>query len=233
MSADPGWGQAESATGTALVIVDMQNDFLDPGSPMAVPNAAAVLKEVQQAIRLARRYGVKVIYTKAGYRGDGVAAGPSARFFDPVARGECLVAGSQGAQIHSEISPRDADVVIDKRRYSAFYDTNLEIRLRRMHVSSVVIAGVTTENCCHATARDAMFRGYDVTILADATGAYEYRDDRYGAVSAEDVQRVTLAVLAGSTGRVLTTRDWGREIGKQTGTRSLTGAPREQVLERQ
>ena len=73
--------------------------------------------------------------------------------------------------IFPEIAPRDGEIVIKKHRYSAFYGTDLEIILRGLGVTTVVIAGVSTDNCCHATARDALFRDFRVVVLADATAS--------------------------------------------------------------
>ena len=95
--------------------------------------------------------------------------------------------------------------MITKHRYSAFYGTDLEIVLRGLGVTTVVVAGVTTENCCHATARDALFRDFRVVFLSDATATADYPDRGYGAMSADEVHRATLVVLAASTAEVIPT----------------------------
>src|SRR5919107_1493056 len=96
-------------------------------------------------------------------------------------------------------------VVITKHRYSAFYGTDLEIILRGLGVTTVVIAGVTTENCCHATARDAFFRDFQVVFLADATATSGYPDLGYGSMTAAEVHRAVLVVLARDTADVIST----------------------------
>ena len=83
------------------------------------------------------------------------------------------MAGSPGVAIFPEIAPRDDEIVITKHRFSAFYGTDLEIILRGLGVTTVVITGVTTENCCHATARDAFFRDFQVAFLSDATATVD------------------------------------------------------------
>jgi ureidoacrylate peracid hydrolase len=76
--------------------------------------------------------------------------------------------------------------------------------LRQWGIETVIISGTTTENCCHATARDAMFHNYKVVFLSDATGTFDYPDVGQGALSAEDVHRATLTILAFSTADVMT-----------------------------
>jgi hypothetical protein len=82
----------------------------------------------------------------------------------PIASRAGLVDGEPGIEIYPEIGPQGNDIVIKKHRYSGFYGTDLEIVLRGLGVDTVIVTGVTTENCCHATARDAMFRDYKVVF---------------------------------------------------------------------
>ena len=83
-----------------------------------------------------------------------------------------------------------------------------EAFLREWGIDTVVISGTTTENCCHATARDAMFRNYKVVFLSDATGTFDYPDVGQGALPAEEVHRATLTILAFSTAHVMTTDEF-------------------------
>jgi biuret amidohydrolase len=76
--------------------------------------------------------------------------------------------------------------------------------LREWGITTVIISGTTTENCCHATARDAMFNNYKVVFLSDATGSFDYPDVGYGAMSADEVHKATLCILAFSTAHVMT-----------------------------
>ena len=111
--------------------------------------------------------------------------------------------GTPGVEIYPEIAPRDGELVIRKHRYSAFYGTDLEIVLRGLGVTTVVITWVTTENCCHATARDALFWDFRVVHLADATATFDYPDLGYGSMTAEEVHRATLVILTASTAEVI------------------------------
>jgi ureidoacrylate peracid hydrolase len=91
--------------------------------------------------------------------------------------------------------------------------------LREWGISTVIISGTTTENCCHATARDAMFNNYKVVFLSDATGSFDYPDVGQGAMSAEEVHKATLCILAFSTAHVMTVDEF-----KALAARSTTDA---------
>ena len=189
---------------TALIVVDMENDFVAPGAPLEQPAGRAMLPQLQRALACCRENGIPVIYTTHAHRAGGYDQGllvhaPS------IGRGEALVDGSPGVAIFPEVAPCDGEIVISKHRFSAFYGTDLEIILRGLGVNTVVITGVTTENCCHATARDAFFRDFQVVFLADATATSGYPDLGYGTMSADEVHRAMLVVLARDTADVVTT----------------------------
>jgi nicotinamidase-related amidase len=192
---------------TALIVVDMQNDFLQ--IPSLVARAAQViLPNLKRAIAFCRQNEIRVVYTTHVHRQDGCDLGLFAILVPEIASGAILADGSPGAEIHPAIAPLPSEVVIKKHRYSAFYGTDLEIVLRGLGVDTVVIAGVTTENCCHATARDAFFRDYRVVFLSDATGAPDYLDVGQGGMSGDEVHQAALVVLSNSTADVLSTDDF-------------------------
>ena len=196
---------------TALIVVDMQNDFVAPGAPMQSPAGLAMVPHLQRALACCRESGIPVIYTAHVHRASGCDQGLLAHA-PQIGRGEALVDGSPGGAIFPEVAPRDGEIVISKHRFSAFYGTDLEIILRGLGVTTVVIAGVTTENCCHATARDAFFRDFQVVFLSDATGTGDYPDLGYGSLSAEEVQRATLIILARDTADVMTTETFTSRV---------------------
>jgi len=189
---------------TALIVVDMQNDFVAPGAPLESSAGRAMVPHLQRALTCCREAGIPVIYTAHVHRPDGCDLGLLAHA-PAIARRDALVVGSPGAAIFPEIAPRDSEIVISKHRFSAFYGTDLEIILRGLGVTTVVITGVTTENCCHATARDAFFRDFQVVFLADATATSDYPDLGYGSMSADEVHRATLVILARDTADVIPT----------------------------
>ena len=135
---------------------------------------------------------------------------------ESIAAGEALVEGQLGSEIHPDIAPRPDELVVKKHRFSAFYGTDLELVLRGLGVEVVVVSGVTTENCCHATARDAMFRDFKVIVLSDATATDDYEDARQGFLSASEVHRSTLIVLAQSTADVMTTEEFCARVIRES-----------------
>lgn len=189
---------------TALIVVDMENDFVAEGAPMETPAGRAMLPTLKRAIAFCRERGIRVIYTTHAHRRDGCDMGMYDDLWPPIASRAGLVDGERGIEIYPEIAPRADEIVIKKHRYSAFYGTDLEIVLRGLGVDTVVITGVTTENCCHATARDALFRDYKVAFLSDATATFDYPDVGQGGMSADEVHRATLIVLSVSTAHVMT-----------------------------
>ena len=114
--------------------------------------------------------------------------------YPPIADRSSLVDGTAGVEIFKALAPASGEHVIKKHRYSGFYGTDLEIILRQWGITTVIVSGTTTENCCHATARDAMFRDFKVIFLSDATGTFDYPDVGQGAMSAEEVHKATLTI---------------------------------------
>jgi len=192
----------------ALIVVDMENDFVAPGAPLETPAGRAMLPTLKRAITFCREHGIRVIYTTHAQRRDGCDMGRFKDLWPPIRHGAGLVDGEPGSEIYLEIAPRTDEIVITKRRYSAFYGTDLEIILRGLGVDTVVISGVTTENCCHATARDALFRDYKVIFLSDATATFDYPDVGQGGMAAAEVHRATLVILSVSTTDVMTTDEF-------------------------
>lgn len=193
---------------TALIVVDMENDFVAPGAPMETPAGREMLPNLRRAVDFARSSGMRVIYTTHAHREDGCDMGRFADIWPPIAERAGLVDGRAGVDIYPEIAPADGEVVLKKHRYSGFFGTDLDIILRGAGIENVVITGVTTENCCHATARDAMFRDYRVAFLSDATGTFDYPDVGEGSMSAAEVHRATLVILSVSTAHVMTTDEF-------------------------
>lgn len=206
---------------TALIVVDMENDFVAPGAPLETPAGRVMLPTLKRAITCCRERGIPVIYTTHAHRRDGCDMGRFKDLWPPIRNGAGLVEGEPGVDIYPEIAPRADEIVITKRRYSAFYGTDLEIILRGLGVDTVVISGVTTENCCHATARDALFRDYKVVFLSDATATFDYPDVGQGGMAAEEVHRATLVILSVSTAHVMTTNEF---MARTTATQPAAAA---------
>jgi ureidoacrylate peracid hydrolase len=203
---------------TALIVVDMQNHFLAPDAPLESRAGREMIPTLCRAIALCRERGMPVVYTRQLHRQDGTDRRLSKHFWDRDAGSDGLIDGAQGAEIHPGLAPEDGDLVVPKYRYSAFYGTDLDRRLRDLGIDTVIIGGVTTENCCHATARDAFFRDFQVGFLADATATFDYPDIGHGAMSAAQVHQASLVILAASTADVMSTDDL---VARTSGARTM------------
>lgn len=163
-------------TGTALLVIDMQNGFCHPdgsfaklGLDVAMCNAA--IAPARTLIDAARAAGVPVIFTRYVYRSDYRDGGVLVQDLLPaLADTKSLASGTWDADLVDELVPSEDDFVIDKNRYSAFYGTRLEPILTSLDIDSLVICGVTTNMCVETSARDASQRDYHVFVVSDATG---------------------------------------------------------------
>jgi nicotinamidase-related amidase len=149
---------------TALVVVDMQNDFVKEGGTLVVPDAEATLPKLQDLLDLARRSGMKVVFTQ-----DTHAEGDPEWEIWP----EHVREGSWGWEIVEELTPREDELVIRKVRYDAFYGTHLDHYLRVWGVDTLVICGTVANICVHYTAASAALRWFEVVVPRDATSALD------------------------------------------------------------
>ncbi|MFI6223961.1 cysteine hydrolase family protein [Nocardia salmonicida] len=183
---------------TALVIIDMQRDFLLPGGfGESLGNDVALLRTVieplAELLASARAAGITVIHTREGHLPDlsdcppaKLRRGtPSQRIGDPGRFGRILIRGEYGHDIIDELAPLDDETVIDKPGKGAFYATELAAVLQQNSITTLLVAGVTTEVCVHTTVREANDRGYECLVVADCVGSYF-----------PEFQRVGLAMIA-------------------------------------
>jgi len=170
---------------TALLIIDMQRDFLEPGGfgetlGNDVSLLKAAVKPLQAMLRAARAAGLLVIHTREGYRPDMSDAPPakvergepSRRIGAPGPMGRILIRGEPGHDIIPELYPVAGEPVIDKPGKGAFYQTDPELTLRNCGIENLIVTGVTTEVCVNTTVREANDRGYDCLVLEDCCGSY-------------------------------------------------------------
>jgi biuret amidohydrolase len=170
---------------TALVVIDMQRDFLEPGGfgellGNNVSLLTRVVEPLAQVLSAARRAGMFVIHTREGHRPDLSDCPPSKLARGRLdlgigglgPKGRVLVRGEEGHDIVDELAPISGEVVVDKPGKGSFYATDLEAVLRHQRIKSLVVAGVTTEVCVHTTVREANDRGFECLVLEDCVGSY-------------------------------------------------------------
>jgi len=178
---------------TALVLIDMQRDFLLPGGfGETLGNDVSLLQKVvpplAEVLAAARAAGMLVIHTREGHLPDlsdcppaKLQRGkPSQRIGDMGANGRILIRGEYGHDIVDELAPIAGEVVIDKPGKGAFYATELQAVLQTAGISRLIVTGVTTEVCVHTTVREANDRGYEALVLSDCVGSYFPEFQRVG-----------------------------------------------------
>jgi nicotinamidase-related amidase len=170
---------------TAVIVIDMQRDFVEPGGfgetlGNDVTRLQAIIPTVAALIGGARAAGVPVIHTRECHRPDlsdlppakRDRGNPRLRIGDEGPMGRILIAGEPGADIVPELYPVAGEVVIDKPGKGAFYATDLGAILARMGVTTLIFAGVTTEVCVQTTMREANDRGFQCLLAEDSTESY-------------------------------------------------------------
>ncbi len=170
---------------SALVIIDMQRDFLEPGGfGAALGNDVSLLKAAVEPIgnvlKAARETGMLVIHTREGHRPDLADApplkvergDPATRIGAPGPMGRILVRGEPGHDIIPELYPVAGEPVIDKPGKGAFYQTDLELMLKNRGIETLLVCGVTTEVCVNTTIREANDRGFRCIALSDGCASY-------------------------------------------------------------
>lgn len=164
----------ENPEATALLIVDMQNDFVDPAAPLSTPRATAIIPRIKELATACRERQFPVIYTQEMHR-PGLEDFGIEHHFEPI---HC-VEGSAGGEVVAELTPVEGDHVINpKRRYDAFLGTELDLLLRCLKVENLLITGVCTDICVISTAFHARNLDYRCFVVADGVdGTSQERHD--------------------------------------------------------
>jgi nicotinamidase-related amidase len=169
----------------ALVIIDMQRDFLEPGGfGAALGNDVSRLRRAigptARVLEAVRRAGMLIVHTREGHRADLTDLPPSkqrrgrfaVRIGDQGPMGRILVRGERGHDIIDELRPDAGEPVVDKPGKGAFHATDLDALLKNRAIRQLIVCGVTTEVCVSTTVREANDRGYDCLVLADCVASY-------------------------------------------------------------
>jgi len=170
---------------TAIVVIDMQRDFLEPGGfgealGNDVSRLAVAVPPIKALLESARARGLLIVHTREGHRPDLTDApkakvergAPKARIGDVGPMGRILVRGEPGHDIVPELYPRPGEPVVDKPGKGAFYATDLQSILQNRGIENLVVCGVTTEVCVNTTVREANDRGYRCVVLSDCCASY-------------------------------------------------------------
>jgi len=154
----------------ALIIIDMQNDFVLPGAPACIAGAYATIPRIKRLLDFFREKGWLVFHVVREYRADGSDV-ESARRSSFLEKKGYAVPGTKGCEIVDDLAPMKGEYLVVKKRFSAFMNTELDLMLRRLGATHLVVCGTQYPNCVRATIFDALAYGYPVINIMDATSA--------------------------------------------------------------
>jgi ureidoacrylate peracid hydrolase len=187
-------------TRIALVNVDIQNVFVE-----GAPDGLIVLERINRLAAVCRAAGIVVFHLRHTLP-VGVDGGVLAEIF-PVVNQGFLDRNSQTASFHKDLIIDPYDILVEKPHYGGFYDTNLELLLRRQGIDTIIITGIETNVCCETTAREAMMRDFRVFFLSDGTTTAGVQ-----GMTPEEVQRASLATLRNNFAQVLSVDEMIQKI---------------------
>ena len=175
---------------TALLVIDIQNDYF-PGGAMELEGADAAGAKAAEAIRSFREKNLPVVHVRH------LSVRPGSTFFLP---------GTKGAEVHSLVTPKAGETVVEKNFPNSFRNTNLQQVLEQQGIKNLVVAGMMTHMCVDASVRHAADLGYKITLLGDAcaTRAQSYAGEK---VPAKQVHAAFLAALNGFYAKVIPTHE--------------------------
>ena len=153
---------------SALLIIDMQNDFIHfKNSPVYVLPAKKIIPKIVKLLTACRNKKIPIVYAITSHKKNR----SDWALLDKKCNRAYCIENSPGADIIPEINPQKKEYIVKKRRYSAFYKTGLDRLLKRLKVKRLIVCGVTTSCCVSSTVRDAYFRDYEVIVVSDAVSA--------------------------------------------------------------
>ena len=167
----------------ALIVVDMQKDFCYKNGALYVQGVEKIFDSTAEVVGKAREKKIPVIFTQDWHRSDDVEF--------KIWPQHCVM-NTKGAEVIDELEPQANDYYVKKRRYSAFFGTDLDLLLRELGVKKLYVCGVATNICVLHTVGDAVLRGYDVSVLKDCTAALSDYEYEYGLRHMENIFRARI-----------------------------------------
>ena len=198
---------------TALLVIDVQREYFDPGGPAFVEHAADIVANVNLLIDAFRAHGLPIVFIKHEHRADGSDTGRMGDFSAPDQQ-ESFVAGTPRVELIPELHVQPDDVIVMKRRYSAFLGTDLEAILHTAATRAVVVCGLMTSFCCETTARDAHGRDYEVLFVADANEGPDLEDSEEALVPHDAVLASTMTALGAGFAEIVTSDEVRARLGR-------------------
>jgi len=185
---------------SALLIIDMQNDFVLDGAPLRVAQARTVIPKIVEVLTEFRKRRLSVFHILRVHRRDGSDVEITRQ--ELFRKHPFAVEGTHGATVIDELSPMQAEYVIPKIRMSAFIGTELDLMLRNIGIDELVVTGIQTPNCIRTTVFDAVAYNYPVILVRDAVGA-----------QSDDIHEANVRDMANIGVRVMKAQDLGTYLG--------------------
>jgi nicotinamidase/pyrazinamidase len=167
----------------ALLIIDMLNDFILEDAPLRVPKIERIIEPIKREIEKARSEGYHVIYLCDSHE-------ENDREFEIFPRH--AVKGTEGAKILEELKPEGTDIIVRKKTFSGFYNTNLDEILKKLEVEKIIVTGDVTNICILYTVADAVMRGYKVDVVKDAVAGINARDHKFALEQMKNVLKANI-----------------------------------------
>jgi nicotinamidase-related amidase len=196
----------------ALLVIDVQGEYFDEDGPAYVEHARDILGNVNRLIDVFRVKGLPIVFLKHMHRADSSDAGRMGDFSVP-GEEDSFVEGTPRVELIPELHAEPNDVIVAKRRYSAFLGTDLEAVLHTARAWAVVICGLMTSFCCETTARDAHGRDYEVLFAADAVEGPDLEDAEGREVPHDVVLANTVTALGAGFAEIVTTEEVSARLG--------------------
>jgi nicotinamidase-related amidase len=174
----------------ALLIIDMQNDFVLEGKPLRVAGAQAVIPKIRSVLDAFRERSLPVFHILRVHRADGSDVEIIRQ--DLFKKQPFAVAGTRGASVIEELAPGEGEYILEKTRMSAFIGTELDLMLRTLGVTTLFVCGIQTPNCIRTTVFDGIAYNYPVVLVDDATGASSEEVHR---ANVRDMQNIGVRVV--------------------------------------
>ncbi len=170
----------------ALLIIDMQNDFVLPDAPACVKNAYSTIPKIKKILSFFREKKWNIFHIIREYLPDASNV-EIVRIKDFENGKKYCVKGTKGAEIVDELKPIGYEYVIKKPRFSAFMNTQLDFILKRLKISNIVICGTQYPNCIRCSAYDSISYGYETIVLTDATSGQSYEVEKANIIDMKNI----------------------------------------------
>lgn len=167
---------------SAIIVVDMLNDFVY--GALKCDRGLSIIPKTKELLDSARKHGVPVIFSNDAH----------IKGVDHELKlwGDHAIKGTEGAQVIEELGPKEGDYIVEKRRYSGFFHTDLDLLLKELGVETIIVCGLHTHMCVRHTCADGYCLGYEIVVAKDATNSFTEQDYLYGLQYLKDVYGATI-----------------------------------------